>query len=293
MTSDLYRIGAVSKLTDISAERLRAWDRRYDLQPAHRSGKTRFYDSDQVERLKKIKVLIDRGQAISQVIKFTSDELDSRLAVNPKRAGSTRVGLIGASLILAERDQSDQENSRLNVLGRWASIETFESCTDLLPALDVLLVQLPSLDSKQIERVRHLVPYTRLVCAYRYAQQQDAETAAELGVALLRWPAPWSDVEYACLSHAATSGGDDRSDLRRFTEDELLQIAMSESQVGCGCARGLVELITELDAFSVHAARCADGETKHPGATAAEHARIRLEEALEVFVTQHQLLRSV
>ena len=290
MTSDLYRIGAVSKLTDISAERLRAWERRYNLQPAHRSGKTRFYDSSQVERLNKIKVLLDRGQAISQLIKLTTDELDARLAVKPGRAGSTRVGLVGASLILAERDQ---DQSRLNVLGRWASLETFEASTDLLPALDVLLVQLPSLDPEQIERLRGIVPSTRLVCACRYSQERDSETAAELGVALLQWPARWSDVEYACLSRAAALGGDARRELRRFTEDELLQIAMSDPQVGYGCARGLVELITELDAFSVHAARCADGDTGHPVATAAEHARIQLEEALEAFVAQHRLLDPV
>ena len=290
MTSDLYRIGAVSKLTEISAERLRAWERRYNLQPTQRNGKTRFYDSGQVERLKKIKVLLDRGQAISQLIKLSHDELDMRVAVKPGRVGSTRVGLVGASLILAERDQ---EQSRLNVLGRWASLETFEACTDLLPALDVLLVQLPSLDSQQIKQLRGIVPYARLVCAYRYASESDFETAAELGVALLRWPAPWSDIEYACLSRAKALGGDYHTELRRFTEDELLQIAMSESQVGCGCARGLVELITELDAFSVHASRCAGGDAKHPGATAAEHARIRLEEALEAFVVQHQLLHSV
>ncbi len=287
MTSDLYRIGAVSKLTEISAERLRAWERRYNLQPAHRSGKTRFYDSGQIEHLKKIKVLLDRGQAISQLIKLTGEELDERLAVKPGRGGSTRVGLVGASLILAERDQ---DQSRLNVLGRWASLETFETCTDVLPALDVLLVQLPSLDFEQIQRLREIVPNTRLVLACRYEQEGDTQTANELGVALIRWPAPWSDVEYACLSRAAALGVDDRAELRRFTEDELLQIAMSESQVGCGCARGLVELITELDAFSVHASRCADGEAKHPGATAAEHARIRLEEALEAFVAQHRLL---
>ena len=287
MTSDLYRIGAVSKLTEISAERLRAWERRYNLQPAHRSGKTRFYDSGQIEHLKKIKVLLDRGQAISQLIKLTGEELDERLAVKPGRGGSTRVGLVGASLILAERDQ---DQSRLNVLGRWASLETFETCTDVLPALDVLLVQLPSLDFEQIQRLRGIVPNTRLVLACRYEQEDDTQTANELGVALIRWPAPWSDVEYACLSRASAPGVDDRAELRRFTEDELLQIAMSESQVGCGCARGLVELITELDAFSVHASRCADGEAKHPGATAAEHARIRLEEALEAFVSQHRLL---
>jgi len=54
---DLYRIGTVAQLTQISVERLRAWERRYGLVPAHRAGKTRFYSASQLSRLAKIKRL--------------------------------------------------------------------------------------------------------------------------------------------------------------------------------------------------------------------------------------------
>jgi hypothetical protein len=63
LDDDLYRIGTVAGLTGVSVERLRAWDRRYGLAPAHRAGKTRFYNRAQLERLKRIKQLIDEGQA--------------------------------------------------------------------------------------------------------------------------------------------------------------------------------------------------------------------------------------
>ena len=48
---DLYRIGTVAQITQISVERLRAWERRYGLAPAHRAGKTRFYSASQLARL--------------------------------------------------------------------------------------------------------------------------------------------------------------------------------------------------------------------------------------------------
>ncbi|MDE0008460.1 MAG: MerR family transcriptional regulator, partial [Gammaproteobacteria bacterium] len=52
---DLFKIGVVASRTGISVERLRAWERRYGLAPAHRDGQTRFYSEAQVERLLAIK----------------------------------------------------------------------------------------------------------------------------------------------------------------------------------------------------------------------------------------------
>ena len=70
MDDQLYRIGAVSKLTGISVECLRAWERRYGFTPAERAGRTRLYDTDQLDHLKKIKTLLDRGQAIGQLARL-------------------------------------------------------------------------------------------------------------------------------------------------------------------------------------------------------------------------------
>ena len=76
---NLYRIGTVSSLTGISVERLRAWERRYDLSPAHKSGKTRYYSRAQLERLRLVKHLIDLGQPISSLATLSTDQLKSRI----------------------------------------------------------------------------------------------------------------------------------------------------------------------------------------------------------------------
>ena len=57
LADDFYRIGSVAALTGIAVERLRAWERRHDFSPAHKRGRTRFYSAQQLEKLKKIKLL--------------------------------------------------------------------------------------------------------------------------------------------------------------------------------------------------------------------------------------------
>ena len=99
---DLYRIGAVASITGISAERLRAWERRYGVTPAYRAGKTRFYSKVQLERLSKLKQLSDNGQPISSIVELSDAELDARLAAQrrmPRRGGrrKPRTGLIGGA----------------------------------------------------------------------------------------------------------------------------------------------------------------------------------------------------
>lgn len=288
MNPKLYRIGAVSKLTGISVECLRAWERRYGLEPAERAGKTRFYSVPQIERLKKIRALLDQGHAISQLINLPTEELDSRIAVAPEQKvppSDRRVGLVGPNLILAEREESE---SRLNVQARWANIEMLETQLDAISELDVLVIQAPSLDIQIIEKYSNLVNPARLIIAYQYATKQDLQDASMLDAALIAWPAVWSDIEYLCFSQA---GKVERSSTRRFTDAELIQIATAAPQASCSCPRNLVELITDLSAFAIHAERCALTNNKHPiTASTAEATRAELERNLEAFVEQYRLL---
>ncbi len=290
MDEQLYKIGTVAKLTGISVERLRAWERRHGIEPAERSGRTRFYDGAQLDRLKKIKALLDRGQTIGQLALLGQAEIDRRLGVSPRPAEhGLRVGLVGAELVLAERDAGADA---LDIHGRWASPETFESQLDILPELDVVAVLLPSLDPARMEKILDAVRDAALVFAYRYATEADLRTASAFGVTLLAWPAPWATIEEACLAQprAPLSGG---GTPRRFNDDELLHVAMAASRTGCECTRGIVDLVVALNAFAEHTERCGAGNTEHPlSATHAQAARAELEEALQVFVQRHALLHA-
>ena len=115
---DLYRIGTIANLSGISVERLRAWERRYGLAPAFRSGKTRFYSKVQLTWLLKVKRLIDQGHPISTLVALNDEKLDERLSVSRARVAlkPATVGLIGPNLLVLEQQQ-DQSN-RLNVQSR-------------------------------------------------------------------------------------------------------------------------------------------------------------------------------
>ena len=109
---DHFRIGTIAKLTGLSVERLRAWERRYELVPALRQGKTRYYSQAQLERLKKIKRLIDAGHPISSLVELSDQHLDARLSsrVTPLPGlGTIRTGLIGPNLVALEQRLKEAE----------------------------------------------------------------------------------------------------------------------------------------------------------------------------------------
>lgn len=64
----LYPIRTVSTLTGVQAVTLRAWERRYNLIRPRRTPKGhRLYTRQDIERIRRIVSLLDRGMAISQV----------------------------------------------------------------------------------------------------------------------------------------------------------------------------------------------------------------------------------
>ncbi len=75
-----YPIRAVSKLTGISPDTLRAWERRYQAVRPVRSGRGRQYGDAEIERLKRLNQLVERGHAIGGIAALTDEELDALLA---------------------------------------------------------------------------------------------------------------------------------------------------------------------------------------------------------------------
>lgn len=78
-----YPIRAVSKLTGISVDTLRAWERRYAVVEPERDERGRLYSEEDVERLKLLRQLVEVGHAIGRVAVLTSDELRALLTRGP------------------------------------------------------------------------------------------------------------------------------------------------------------------------------------------------------------------
>ena len=291
-TDDLYRIGTIASLTGIAVERLRAWERRYGLAPAHRSGKTRFYSRAQLERLNKIKRLIDQGHPISSLADLDDAQLDERLTIHrDANLKPALAGLIGPNLLVLEQQQGDGE--RLDVRGRWANVDAFFAEQSGTEPLDVLVVQLPVLLSPVIEKLAAFQPEARIVSIYQFATPRHLAEIQERGIPALPWPVSWREIEHACATTAGMPLRAARAAERRFTDEELIAIAASSSNP-TGCPQHLVELISSLNAFADYSLSCAEEDRQQAlysrVHTDTTQARAQLELALEALVDAEQLL---
>jgi len=83
----MYSIKAITSLTGLTAETLRAWERRYDcITPARNDTGRRSYNQNDLEKLKLLVNLTRNGHAISKIAHLDCDQL--RLFQNQTQPGN-------------------------------------------------------------------------------------------------------------------------------------------------------------------------------------------------------------
>jgi MerR family transcriptional regulator, light-induced transcriptional regulator len=78
-----YPIRAVSKLTGIPVDTLRAWERRYGVVEPGRDARGRLYSEPDVERLRLLRRAVGAGHAIGRIAPLSADELRALLVEPP------------------------------------------------------------------------------------------------------------------------------------------------------------------------------------------------------------------
>jgi DNA-binding transcriptional MerR regulator/methylmalonyl-CoA mutase cobalamin-binding subunit len=81
-----FPIGSVAKITGISIDKLRAWERRYKAVVPERSDRGRVYGPAQIDRLTLLTQLVHRGHTISAIASLTDNQLRNLLAKQPAPA---------------------------------------------------------------------------------------------------------------------------------------------------------------------------------------------------------------
>ena len=289
---DLYRIGTVAQLTDISVERLRAWERRYGLSPAHRAGKTRFYSASQLARLTKIKRLIDAGHPISSLVELTDAQLDERQSALSSSAGMSgqpaKTGLIGTNLLVLEQQQD--EDLRIQIAGRWANLAAFERDQLGIDTLDAVVVQMPVANEDDLDVIVDYFPKAQIVALYQFGTAKHVAAIENRGVPALKWPTPWQEIESAVASVHRQADAPQKAAARRFSDEELVAIAASTLSDPTGCPQHLVELISQLNAFADYSRSLGEDALMDGIHVDATQARSHLERALEALAMAEGLI---
>ena len=74
-----YKIGAVSRITGIGSETLRAWERRYQaVIPSRTTSGDRNYSRDDVAKLLLLKSMVDVGISIGTIAGLSYEQLKQR-----------------------------------------------------------------------------------------------------------------------------------------------------------------------------------------------------------------------
>jgi len=85
-----YSVGATARLTGLSPDVLRAWERRYEVVvPVRTEGGTRRYRASDLERLRLVKAAVDAGHRIGEVVKLDPAELERRIAASAPPRGTS------------------------------------------------------------------------------------------------------------------------------------------------------------------------------------------------------------
>lgn len=112
----LFSIGAVSRMTDVSAATIRTWETRYGLvRPQRSDGGQRLYSRDQVEQLRFVKSQVEAGRRPGEAHRLLSERISRgdgfggtrmRVLLAENRLGAARVlkellGTEGFEVLLA------------------------------------------------------------------------------------------------------------------------------------------------------------------------------------------------
>ena len=251
-----YRIGAVAKLTGISTDTIRAWERRYSVvEPNRGENNNRYYTDGHIQKLISVKRLVDAGQAIGTICRLSDLELQERTS-----------GLLGIDRQISTGPSSSwavfsiQQPSWLKeciAAQPDHDVAWFAHLDDIdVSRYEFLVIDMPSLSEVNEREIKRHVPAdvaARCLVVYRFASRAQLRSLTARGFRLLKGPLePYALVNL--LSPASPMPLAETA--RRFSQSELNKFSAISGSVDCECPKHLSELIVSLNQFEDYTRDC-------------------------------------
>jgi DNA-binding transcriptional MerR regulator len=274
-----YRIGAVSRFTGISSDKLRIWERRYQaVTPARTDSGDRHYSDEDVGRLRLMKMLVDSGDSISSIAALNEIQLQKRLTSNqpvpaPQTGEPCSLVVIGESVVEA-MEASRELLTQVRLVQCFNNAASFQAQAPVhakeLKA-DALVIELATLHADTAIRINdwinQLQAHTAIVI-YRFAARHALKQLPAAKCITLRAPVDAMTIQQQCINRttASTAIAADSSQLpfitgdtvpaRQFDDETLARLAQCSTSVKCECPLHLSELISSLSAFEKYSSEC-------------------------------------
>jgi DNA-binding transcriptional MerR regulator len=274
LMDNVYRIGAVSRLTGIPADTLRIWERRYHLVDPQRTEKGgRLYSQADVNRLTMIKALVDQGHAISTVANLDTRELNDRLSRarphNLPEIGSGRhdVCIVGQA-ITVRANNTAQMPEGLELAGTYTDLDSFmedDTCCQ------TLVIEFPFLDRTIVKKLQDETlqkRYDNIIVIYAFAPSIILRQMKRLQITTERAPVSIDHIWQMCAgnmphqvdwSHSVFQPDTvltEPAPKRQFSSEQLAKLSQMTSALKCECPHHLSSIIETLVAFEQYSTEC-------------------------------------
>ena len=304
-----YKIGAVSRITGIGSETLRAWERRYDaVEPIRTDSGDRMYSRDDITKLLLLKKLVDHGISIGTIARLDIGEL-KKLAENysqnlkkftdDENNTNCNVALLGDGFPIRILDGLE-EIKGITVTGIYESLPDFQTNLNNSQETNVVVIEKPTINAsvqKEIAQVLDISGAWHIIVIYGFANQKQIEQLQSSQITVVRSGIDVQELARMCIFHSGGSQQlpslEDGSTLhyeqtipsRKFSNQQLTKLAGISSAIKCECPKHLSDVVKDLVAFEIYSAECENENEKDAAihsylhATTAQ-ARSMLEDAI-------------
>ena len=312
---NVYKIGAVSRITGIGSETLRAWERRYSaVTPLRTDSGDRNYTRDDVAKLLLLKTHVDAGISISSVANMSLEDLKKSVESDPilskaqpslrsednlTNATTCRVALLGDGFPIRVLDGLEEVET-IEVVGTFEDISELQTASQSNVHPDIVIVERPTINKNTKSEIQDILSLTsawHVILIYGFSNQELIKRNQSNQTTVVRSSVDVQELARLCIYH---SGGSEQlpslqknSTLhfeqtipsRLFSNQQLSDLSSVSNTIKCECPKHITELLRDLVAFEIYSAECENENTEDAAlhsylhATTAQ-ARSMLEEAL-------------
>ena len=172
--SQLYKIGAIARLTGITPVTIRMWQTRYDaVEPVRTEGKQRLYTENDLTKLILLKELTEQGDSIGMIASLSVDELEKRLNEleakrgpkgNPSSQTPIKVAVLGYGIPQLSSTEVASHAAPLELVGQFnpenALSKDVKACEP-----DLLIFQIASLQPDSLDFIHQAIKQSEAVGA--------------------------------------------------------------------------------------------------------------------------------
>ena len=305
-------IGVVARMTGINANTLRIWERRYQLGSSKRSlGGQREYTTTDIDHLRLIKKLLEKGMRIGDIAQLSTKALTSLLfdtsdqdISDDELTDPTKTQIVG--VMLGHYFKAHMKRYP-NLALQFSEDDTEQWLKD--PKIDgkeLLILQQNSLNRKHSEAILAISEKKiHVIVLYLYANREIVDRLQRQGVILLQGNIEASRIDEAVntvlrlvtnlspldQSRKAFDISLTKSQPRQFDEEALIEADTLSNKLNCECPPHLTELIRRLNAFEEYSQTCGAENWKQAAVHAcvysyANQARYLIEKALRAVLDE-------